>query len=106
MQTGKLLISVMLLLCGAGAARAQARLDEHKFEVGGLFTAARLESFAATVNGLGGRFGYNFNEHVALEAELSFFPETHLGNDQFGQKMQTFIGVKAGGRSKYAGVFA
>ena len=57
-------------------------------------------------SGVGGRFGYNFHKNVALDAEASFFPETKLGNDQRGQKAQGFIGIKAGGRAKYAGLFA
>lgn len=95
---------VMLLL--AATARAQTQTDEHKFEVGAFYTAVNLEGFGEAVNGLGGRLGYNFNKYLALDAEASFFPETHLGNNQFGQKTQTFIGVKAGARSRYVGVFA
>jgi hypothetical protein len=43
-----------------------------------LYTGVNLEGFGETVNGLGGRFGYNFNKHLALDTEFSFFPETHL----------------------------
>ncbi len=106
MHQKKLLAAVILLLCAVGTTRAQAQLDEHKFEIGGLFTVAQLESFDAAVNGLGGRFGYNFNEHFAIDSEISYFPETHLGNDQIGSKLQALVGVRAGARSKYVGVFA
>ena len=95
-----------LLLCAPAAARAQSPDDEHRFEVGAFYTGVNLQGFGETVNGLGGRFGYNINEHFALDAEASFFPETHLGNSQFGQKVQGFVGLKAGARSKYVGVFA
>jgi hypothetical protein len=91
-------------------ARAQAGaapdVDKHKAEVGAFYTGVNLEGFGETVNGLGGRFGYNFNRHLALDAEFSFFPETHLGNEQFGQKTQGFVGVKAGTRTRRVGVFA
>jgi len=97
--------AIVLLLLNASAS-AQAQTDDHKFEVGAFYTAINLDGFGETVNGLGGRLGYNFNKYVALDAEGSFFPETHLGNNQFGQKTQGFVGIKAGARSKYGGVFA
>ncbi len=34
------------------------------------------------------------------------FPEAHFYNDEIGQKMQGFIGLKAGVRNKKAGIFA
>ena len=98
------------LLLAPAAARAQVTdapdVEAHRAEVGVLYTGVKLEGFGETVNGLGGRFGYNFNKNFALDTEFSFFPETHLGNRQFGQKTQAFAGVKAGARSRYVGVFA
>ena len=98
------------LLLAPAAARAQATdapdVEAHRAEVGVLYTGVNLEGFGETVNGLGGRFGYNFNKHLALDSEFSFFPETHLGNRQFGQKTQALVGVKAGTRTRYVGVFA
>ena len=92
------------------AARAQGGgapdVDTHRAEVGVLYTGVNLEGFGETVNGLGGRFGYNFNKNLALDTEFSFFPETHLGNSQFGQKTQAFAGIRAGARSRYVGLFA
>ncbi|MFN2454809.1 MAG: hypothetical protein ABR577_11375 [Pyrinomonadaceae bacterium] len=58
------------------------------------------------MNGLGGRFSYNFTENFALDTEASFFPETHLGNDQIGQKTQAFAGIKSGKRFNHIGFFA
>lgn len=97
---------VALFLCAAATCtRAQSVLDDHRFEIGGHYTAIGLEDFDV-VKGIGGRVGYNFNEHLALDAEANFFPETKLDNNQFGQKAQGFVGLKAGGRTKYAGLFA
>jgi hypothetical protein len=100
----------MAVLLAPAAARAQTGggpdVDAHKAEVGAFYTGVNLDGFGETINGLGGRFGYNFNPHLALDAEFSFFPETHLGNQQFGQKTQAFAGVKAGTRTRYVGVFA
>jgi len=98
------LVAPLLLLIVSVSARAQSVLDEHKFEVGGQYTAIGLEDFDV-VNGVGGRIGYNFNKYFALDAEANFFPESRLGNDQQGQKAQGFVGIKAGARSKYAGLF-
>lgn len=98
-----------------GNAHALAQTDEHKFEVGALFTSLQLDDFPSrgslanenvTVNGIGARMGYDFTENIALDAEASFFPETHLGNNQFGQKTQAFVGVKAGKRFNRFGLFA
>ncbi|HEX8179797.1 MAG TPA: outer membrane beta-barrel protein, partial [Pyrinomonadaceae bacterium] len=106
MRSRNLLITFALLVLAPCAAHAQTQTDEYKSEIGGLFTAINLASFDATVNGLGGRIGYNFNDHFALDAEASFFPETHLGNEQIGQKAQAFVGLKAGARTKHVGLFA
>jgi hypothetical protein len=88
-----------------GGVRAQSVLDDHKVEIGAQYTVIGL-SDADMARGVGGRLGYNFNRHFALDAEASFFPKTKLGNNQLGQKAQGFVGVKAGGRTKYAGLFA
>ena len=101
---------LMTVLLAPAAARAQTStapdVDEHKAEVGAFYTGVNLEGFGETINGLGGRFGYNLNKNFALDAEFSFFPETHLGNSQSGQKTQGFVGVKAGARTNRVGVFA
>jgi hypothetical protein len=94
-----------------------AQVSERKFEVGAVFTSITLDNFKArtspsvatgdsTVKGLGGRLAYNFTDNIAVDAEGSFFPEAHFGNEEFGQKTQGFIGLKAGGRNKRAGAFA
>ena len=107
-----------LLVCLAFATQSvNAQVDEHKAEVGGLYTILTLTDFQArlfptvgsgnnTLSGVGGRFGYNFHKNIALDAELNFFPEAHLLNEEFGQKLQGFVGVKAGVRKKKGGVFA
>lgn len=105
MQRKNLIALVALLLFASTGAHAQSAVEENRFEIGGHYTAIGLDDFDV-VNGVGGRLGYNFNRHFALDAEANFFPETKLGNNQSGQKAQGFVGVKAGGRTKYAGLFA
>src|SRR5215831_6301888 len=97
-----------LCLFGPTTTHAQSKsdADEHKAEVGAFYTGIHLKGFGGTINGLGGRFAYNINKYLGVDAEASFMPETHLGNNQLGQKVQGFIGVKAGMRSRYVGVFA
>jgi len=109
---------VLLIVCLAfGYNIAIAQVDQHKSEVSGVITHITLTDFQSRlfptlgvgnngVAGLGGRFTYNFNEQLALDSELNFFPENHLLNEEFAQKMQGFVGIKAGIRKKRVGVFA
>jgi hypothetical protein len=110
------LIAVAVCLFAFGST-TQAQVDEHRFEVGGVFTSITLTDFRervvpgfdsgdSTVNGIGGRFAYNLNENLAIDAEASFFPESVFGNEESGQKLQGVVGVKAGVRNRWAGVFA
>ena len=93
-----------------------AQVTDHKFEVGGFFTSITLNDFKdraspgfatgdSTVNGIGGRLTFNINENFAIDGEGSFFPSNHFNNDEIGQKMQGFVGVKAGVRNKWVGGF-
>ena len=108
-----LVLGTLLIMTGT----TNAQVIDKKFEVGGVFTSITLSDFSAftspqspiqdeTVRGLGGRFAYNINEHFAIDAEGSFFPEAHFWNEGRGQKMQGFVGVKAGVRKQKVGVFA
>jgi hypothetical protein len=125
---------VSFVLISSREAHSQSpEPDGHKFEVGGQFTLIRLPSrtdvsvvaidcFPApcpnpirsnvalrrkTDPGGGGRFGYNFSRHVALEAEGNFFPgnrDAEAGRD--GRKLQVLVGVKVGKRFDKVGLFA
>lgn len=118
-----LFYALALSLC---AARAEAQTDEHKFEVGAQFTVLRTEkldgitpivcvttpcpafgtlgSSGQTEPGVGGRFAYNLNRHVALEAELNLFPRDRA--QEGGRKVEGLFGVKAGRRFDKTGLFA
>ena len=114
----KLIMGLTVAVCFviASANPAVAQKEDHPFEVGGVYTIIQLTDFQSrvipngagdnTLSGLGGRFAYNINKHLAIDAEASFFPETHLLNEEFGQKMQGFVGLKAGIRKHRVGVFA
>ena len=114
----KLIMGLTVAVCFviASANPAVAQKEDHPFEVGGVYTIIQLTDFQSrvipngagdnTLSGIGGRFAYNINKHLAIDAEASFFPETHLLNEEFGQKMQGFVGLKAGIRKHRVGVFA
>jgi len=129
------IMAVLVLFLSAGTGHAQ--LTE-KFEVGGQFSVLHLAvPFHAptgpficlscpafvigherdTEPGFGGRFGYNVNDNVAVEAEVNFFPsvETFKGEVGFssvaqifgnGNNLQGLFGVKAGKRFEKVGIFA
>ena len=99
------ILALFLFLSTATHAESQAA-EEYKAEVGVFYTGIHLKGFGETINGFGGRLGYNINRYLALDAEASFMPERHLGNNQLGQKVQGFIGAKTGLHSRYIGVFA
>jgi Outer membrane protein beta-barrel domain len=115
MRTVMLAIFVCaLVLMLSGNVAAQTR--EHAFEIGAVFTSITLTDFRervlpasgggdATVKGMGGRFAYNISRHLAVDAEANFLPESHFGNEEIGQKLQGFVGLRAGTRQGRFGVF-
>lgn len=56
--------------------------------------------------GFGGRFTFNLNNSVALEAETNFSARDNLGSFEGGHIFQSQFGVKAGKRFRKFGVFA
>jgi hypothetical protein len=97
--------------------------DERRFEVGAQFSSLTLRiprrsnifpgpfdvEETSTEAGFGGRVGYNFTDHVAVEAEGNFYPRltsSFFGNDTTGGYPAQFqAGVKAGQRFRRFGVF-
>lgn len=121
------LLSLLLFLSLAGFQEARAQVDDDKkFEVGGQFSLIQapkytftstsivcvtfpcLGSIAVTDDrknepGFGGRFGYNFNRNLAIEAEANFFPRDRDADG--GRKTQVLAGAKVGQRFNSVGVF-
>jgi hypothetical protein len=81
--------------------------DVPRYEVAADFTSISLQ-YGDTLPGLGGRFTYNLNKHVALEAAGYFFPgKCATCNGQItGHITEGLFGVKVGQRFKKWGVFA
>lgn len=105
------------LLCSLSAG-AQETNPPSKIEVGVQFTTlpinppnaqglGALTSSRTDEPGFGGRFTFNLNKNVALEAEGNFFPhETFGGVAAGGRMLQGQFGVKAGKRFGKFGFFA
>jgi len=93
-------------LSGTVESRAQST-ELPKYEVAVDFSSLTLQS-GTTVPGLGGRFTFNLNKAIALEAAGYFFH----GNCDFcqgeltGRVTEGLYGVKAGKRFKKWGLFA
>lgn len=89
--------------------QAWAQSDElPKFEVAGEFTTLEREGFfqRRTEPGFGGRFTYNLNKTVALEAAGYFFPRRCFQCRNSGTITEGLAGVKAGKRFEKWGIFA
>jgi len=97
-------ISLLLLLC-PHATRSQST-DVPKYEVAAEFTSLSLE-YGDTLPGLGGRFTYNLNKHLALEAAGYFYPRkcATCSGQVTGHVTEGLFGVKAGKRFRKWGVF-
>jgi hypothetical protein len=58
------------------------------------------------IPGVGGRIGYNLNQHFTIESELNFFPRGGR-SDRIGEgrKAQALFGAKIGVRTEKVGLF-
>src|SRR5260370_38405894 len=96
----------LFLFFGSQPICAQSKTP--KFEVGAQFSLIRFSDLDITEPGFGGRFTYNINKHVAVEAEGNFFPrdpENFYEALKGGHKTQALFGIKAGMRSRRIGLF-
>jgi hypothetical protein len=127
----KLLLTIVAAMSFAAlhARPARAQAETPRVEIGAHFSLIRLphpqfnalDTFrgAGASPGVGGRITFNFNKHVAVEGEINFFPKdlSHVPNPGTpsliqlrmlpvsGQQTQGVFGLKAGIRSRRAGVF-
>src|ERR1051326_8491509 len=88
------------------AQQAKPSPELPKYEVGIDFSTLTLNP-GDTNAGLGGRFTYNLNRHVALEAAGYFFPGkcATCSGEITGHMTEGLFGVKAGQRFKKFGIF-
>ncbi|MEP6819146.1 MAG: outer membrane beta-barrel protein [bacterium] len=113
LATATLALTVIL----ASGARAQDPDPPSKIEVGMQFSSLTFpeQTFPGSVTfgrgnseaGFGGRFTFNFNKHIAIEAEGNFFPHENFNDfTRSGRLLQGQFGLKAGKRFGKFGVFA
>ena len=82
--------------------------DVPKFEVAAEFTTLERDAVSGqrTEPGFGGRFTYNINPVIALEAAGYFFPKRCFQCRNNGRVTEGFGGVKVGKRFEKWGIFA
>lgn len=91
------------------STRTSSQSEPGKVELGAHFTSITKPNFdgGKTEAGLGGRFTFNLNGSLAVEAEGNFFPHNcrACNNENVGNLAQAFFGVKAGKRFRKIGIF-
>lgn len=101
---------IFIFAIAPSTTRAQEH-DAPKVEVGTQFSSLSITppGSIGTENaaGFGGRVTYNFNDHVAVEAEGNFYPESTFRNYVTGGRAEQMqFGLKVGKRFENFGVFA
>ena len=104
---------VVCIVLASASTRAQSD-KPLKFEVAAAFTTITEPSYdgGRTEPGFGGRFTFNLNRSVAVEAEGNFFPHKcrscgrGIYGDSNGNISQGLFGIKAGKRFQKWGIFA
>ena len=98
------IIAVVCVLSSSQVnAQDNSSVEVKKFELGADFST--LTNFQTRL-GLGGRFTYNLNSHIALEAAGYFFPQNcNFCGGNSGRTSQGLFGVKIGKRFSKWGIF-
>lgn len=102
-----LIIAVFCVLSSSQAnAQDNSSVEVKKFELGAEFiTHSNFQG--ETKLGLGGRFTYNLNSYIALEAAGYFFPNNcNFCGSNSGRTSEGLFGVKVGKRFSKWGIFA
>jgi hypothetical protein len=94
---------IMMVSLACIDARAQGTSDRPRFEIGGQFVSLRLNDFDEIAAGIGGRFAYDINDHLAIETVVNHFIANPSGN--FGETVG-LAGIRVGSRIERFGVFA
>ena len=99
------LVTIIAILMTPVFAQSQ---DLKKFEVAGEFTTLERKDVTGqrTEPGFGGRFTFNLNQIVALEAAGYFFPKSCFQCRNNGRITEGLAGVKVGKRFENWGIFA
>jgi hypothetical protein len=112
MRNRFLLMFTALLVALVCSPAIQAQADDvPRYEIGAHLTTITKPDFrgSGTALGVGGRFTFNLNRSVALEAVTNFFPENcrfcGFNADNTGNLTQGLFGIKAGKRFHRWGIF-
>lgn len=102
----RFLIGILALLLLQSHAQSQST-EPPKFEVAAEFTSLERKSFGdrRTEPGVGGRFTFNLNRIVSLEAATYFLPKRCFDCQNNGNLTEVFGGVKVGKRFEKWGIF-
>ena len=109
--------SLVPLALIAGAPTASAQSTAERFEVAANLSMLRLSNFDSTRAGIGGRVSFDVNRWMALEGELTFFPNDridlpeadtfvgpyHIASDR--RRTDALFGVKTMTRTDRFGMF-
>lgn len=97
------------MIGGSNPASPQtSSAERRRFEAGVHFSLLHYDDYGdrLTEPGVGGRFTYNFNDNLAAEAEVNFYPRAHEGDPTVsGRSTLALFGVKAGWRKGRFGFF-
>jgi hypothetical protein len=97
--------STLLLCLSCLVSQAQTKIvsDEKvpSYEIGGQVFASGSRDLGYG-GGLGGRFTYNLNNHIAFDSEVNFF----LPDEGPPYATQGLFGIKAGKHTEHFGIFA
>ena len=99
-----------------GQSPASAQSNVRRLEIGGHFSTLRIGEAGNTNAGLGGRVSYEFLPWLAIEGDLSYFPNDRLDIDsgiasltlktQYSRRrLEGFVGPKIGVRGGKLGAF-
>lgn len=89
-----------VLLASVPAAKSQV----FRYEVGVQFNLSPMTEVGGG-GGFGATFHYNFNDHLALDSQLTYRRKTVRTSDDIGQT-QFLTGIRAGQRIEDVGLFA
>ncbi|HMJ26684.1 MAG TPA: hypothetical protein VK475_12675 [Pyrinomonadaceae bacterium] len=101
-----LIVAAVGIFMSLGLNTQAQSADLPRYELAADFSSLSLDS-GTSLPGVGGRFTYNLNKHLALEAAGYFFPGKCDGctGEVTGHVTEGLFGVKAGKRFKKWGVF-
>jgi hypothetical protein len=97
---------LLILVCGIPPRLLAQRYSDQevpRYELGFQFNFAHIERVSDAL-GVGARFHYNFNQHIALDSELTFGPAATSAGGAGGQTA-FLVGVRAGQRVASSGFF-